>query len=165
MILKMMKKLLIANIMIFLVLSMPTLANGNNPEESESKEKKINWITVEEAQKLGKESPKKVFVDVYTSWCGYCKRMDAVTFSDPSVIDYVNNNFYAIKLDAESKKMVTFNGTVLSEAELARAFKVTGYPTIVFIDETFKYIQPVPGFRQPKDFKDILMKFNGEVER
>lgn len=152
---------------LFLVLFIPSLALANGGNQTRNDDgptaKKINWLSVEEAQKLGKDSPKKVFVDVYTNWCGFCKKMDAVTFSDPSVIDYVNENYYAIKLNAESKKMVTFNGTVISEAELARAFRVSGYPTIVFIDETFRYIQPVPGFRPPEDFKNILMQFNGEA--
>jgi thioredoxin-related protein len=162
MFLMMIKKMLKVNLLV-LFFSFAAMANGNQVEKTDDNtKKKINWVSVEEAQRLGKETPKKVFVDVYTSWCGFCKRMDAVTFSDHSVIDYVNENFYAIKLNAESKKMVTFNGTVLSEAELARAFRVTGYPTIVFIDETFKTFQPIPGFRQPQDFKQILMRFNGE---
>lgn len=132
---------------------------GNGPgKEADG----INWLSIEEAQTLGKKEPKKVFVDVYTNWCGFCKKMDANTFSNPTVVKYVNENFYAVKLNAESRKMVSFNGTVLSEAELARAFRVSGYPTIVFIDETFRYIQPVPGYREASEFHKILLQFNGE---
>ena len=153
-----MKKLVLSLLLVNLFVY-ASLANDFQNNEKPANEK-INWVSVEEAQRLGKENPKKVFVDVYTNWCGYCKRMDATTFSDPSVIEYVNENFYAIKLNAESKKMITFNGSVLSEAELAKAFRVTGYPTIVFIDETFQYLQPVPGYRQAGDFIKMLQQFN-----
>lgn len=132
---------------------------GNAPDKNNDG---INWLSIEEAQARGKKEPKKVFVDVYTNWCGFCKKMDANTFSNPEIIKYVNDHFYAVKLNAESKKLVTFNGTTLSEAELARAFRVTGYPTIVFIDETFRYIQPVPGYREPAEFHKILLQFNGQ---
>lgn len=142
-------------VILLLFLSVTTMA-GNTPEKSEDG---INWLSIEEAQTRGKEEPKKVFVDVYTNWCGYCKKMDANTFSNAEVIKYVNDHFYAVKLNAESSKMVSFNGTVLSEAELAKAFRVTGYPTIVFIDETFRYIQPVPGYREAKEFHKILLQF------
>lgn len=140
---------------LLLFLSVTTMA-GNTPEKSDDG---INWLSIEEAQTRGKKEPKKVFVDVYTNWCGYCKKMDANTFSNAEVIKYVNDHFYAVKLNAESSKMVSFNGTVLSEAELAKAFRVTGYPTIVFIDETFRYIQPVPGYREAKEFHKILLQF------
>lgn len=137
-------------------------AYAGQSENEDKKEAKIQWVSIEEAQNLGKKNPKKVFVDVYTNWCGWCKRMDAVTFSDPDVVDYVNDHYYAVKLNAESDKKVTFNGTVLSEAELARSFRVSGYPTIVFIDESFQYVTPMPGFRQAEEFRNILKQFNGE---
>jgi thioredoxin-related protein len=124
----------------------------------------INWITIEEAQKLGKQNPKKVFIDVYTDWCGWCKVMDKQTFSDEDIIKYVNENYYAIKLNAESREPVIFNGTSLTKAELAKSFRVTGYPTIVFVDETFQNFQPVPGFHKPENFKKMLMQFNGSAQ-
>ena len=68
----------------------------------------IKWYTIEEAYKLNKLSPKPFFVDVYTDWCGWCKRMDATTFQDPSVAAYLNSYYYPVKFDAESKDTVQF---------------------------------------------------------
>ena len=42
-------------------------------------ESKIKWISIEEAEKLNKENPKKIMIDVYTDWCGWCKKMDKDT--------------------------------------------------------------------------------------
>lgn len=129
---------------------------------SGQKEKKINWVTIEEAEKLTKENPRKIFVDVYTDWCGWCKRMDATTFSDEAVIAYVNTHYYAVKLDAESQDNISLKGINTTGVELARSFRVSSYPTIVFIDETFHNVTPVPGYRKAEEFHNILKQFNGE---
>ncbi len=119
-------------------------------------EGKINWISIDKAQELSKTNPRKVFIDVYTDWCGYCKKMDRTTFSEQEVVDYVNENYYAVKLNAESSKKIKFNGKDMTEAYLARYLRVSGYPTIVFVDEKFENIQPYPGYRNASQFKRIL---------
>ena len=130
---------------------------------NDAKNASINWINIEEAQKLGKDEPRKIFVDVYTDWCGWCKKMDRSTFADQSVVDYVNQNYYAVKLNAESSRKIVFNGHEMTEASLARSMRVSGYPTIVFIDEKFESVQPVPGYRNAEQFKKILKEFNGNM--
>jgi thioredoxin-related protein len=69
----------------------------------------IQWLTWQEAADKAKVEPRKIFVDIYTDWCGWCKRMDATTFQDPRVIEYMNANFYAVKLNAEMKEEISFN--------------------------------------------------------
>lgn len=122
----------------------------------------IKWVSLEEAEKLVKKEPKKIFVDVYTNWCGWCKVMDRNTFSDPDIIAYVNKNYYAVKLNAEDNTPFKFMGKTYTGPEITRAFQVTGFPTIVFLDENLKY-QPVPGYQKPKPFLNMLQKFNGGV--
>ena len=63
-------------------------------------EKDVKWLSFEEAQKLAAKTPKKIFVDVYTDWCGWCKKMDKNTLSDPGIKDYLNKKYYAVKLNA-----------------------------------------------------------------
>uniref|UniRef100_A0A3Q2YUK7 Spermatogenesis-associated protein 20-like TRX domain-containing protein n=1 Tax=Hippocampus comes TaxID=109280 RepID=A0A3Q2YUK7_HIPCM len=46
---------------------------------------------------------KKVFIDIYTDWCGWCKKMDKDTFQNPEVAAYMNENFLMVKMDAEGK--------------------------------------------------------------
>ena len=45
----------------------------------------VKWYTIEEADALMKTDPKPIFVDAYTDWCGWCKRLDKDTFSDPII--------------------------------------------------------------------------------
>ena len=120
----------------------------------------IHWLTIEEAQALSEKEPRKIIMDVYTDWCGWCKKMDKTTFADEDVAKYVNEKFYAVKLKADSKDKVTFKGKEFAKGELAQAFRVTGYPTIVFFDESFTKFQPVSGYRGAEDFLAILKQFD-----
>lgn len=73
-----------------------------------AQDKAINWMSFDEAISMNEEEPKKWFIDFYTSWCGWCKRLDAVTFQDAEVIDLINKHYYAVKFDAEVKDTITF---------------------------------------------------------
>lgn len=147
----------------FLLIAPALLIANNNPEDHKDKNNSsIKWLSIEEVEAKVKQEPRIIFVDVYTDWCGWCKKMDRGTFSDPEVIEYVNKNFYAVKMDAEGKGKVTFLGKTVSPAELSRSMGVSGYPTIVFIDPGFEKVQPIPGYRGPEDFMDILKQVKGD---
>ncbi len=60
-------------------------ARGQHIPPAGKKSETIRWISFEEAMKLNKKKPKMVFVDIYTDWCGWCKKMDAETFADPAI--------------------------------------------------------------------------------
>ena len=129
----------------------------------------INWLTLEEAQKLNAKEKKKFIIDVYTDWCGWCKKMDATTFSNPEVISVINTYFYAIKLNAEQKEDIIFNGKTYknktdgtrSTHDLALELlkNRTSYPTTVFLDENLGLIQPIPGFLDAEKIAPILAYF------
>ncbi len=129
-------------------------------QEEEKPENTINWLTLEEAQQLMEKEPRKVIMDVYTDWCGWCKKMDKTTFADEKVVAYVNENFYAVKLNAENPGKINFKGKEFTHPELARALRVSGYPTVVFFDESFSRFQPLSGYRQADEFRKILEMFN-----
>ncbi len=129
----------------------------------------VNWVTIEEAQKLIKTEPRMVLVDVYAEWCGPCKRMSKYTFTDPKVAEYINENYYAVKFNAESKTDVKFlgktyknNGKVHDFAiEIASTARGLSYPTIVYFDDDFKKIQAIPGLFYAKDFLPVIKYFGG----
>ncbi len=69
---------------------------------------KIEWLDFETAIDRNKKEQKYIFIDLYTDWCGWCKKMDASTFVDPKVITYMNTHFYAVKMNAESKDAIVY---------------------------------------------------------
>ncbi|MEL6306057.1 MAG: DUF255 domain-containing protein, partial [Bacteroidota bacterium] len=61
----------------------------------------VEWMSWEEALALSESDaePKKIFVDVYTDWCGWCKKMDKDTFQNEAVATYMKEHFYMVKMD------------------------------------------------------------------
>ncbi len=130
---------------------------------------KINWLSWEEALRRNKVEQRKFVVDIYTDWCGWCKRLDKVTFQNEDVADYINEHYYAIKFNAEQRKSVTIgdktykfvNKNKRGYHELAAALTQgnLSYPTVVFLDSRLRTIQALKGFHSPKDFKVIISYF------
>lgn len=120
----------------------------------------IEWHTWEEAIAKSKENPKKIFIDIYTDWCGWCKVMDKKTFTDKKVIEYMNENFYAVKFDAEQKEVIEFDGHEFAYINSGRrgvhelAYSLLdgrlGYPSVVYLDEDNKRISVSPGYKEAK---------------
>jgi thioredoxin-related protein len=138
--------------------------------------KKINWISLEEAQELNAKEPRKIIIDLYTSWCGWCKRMDASTFSHPAIVEYINEKYYAVKLNAETRDTIVFNGTAYVNRSAANNRRPTheiasigsnngrlGYPTVVYLDEKLNRISVVPGYKTAQDIEPIITYFGEDV--
>lgn len=120
-------------------------------------QEKIEWMKFEDAVAASEMSPKMLLVDVYTDWCGWCKKMDKVTLTDPGVIKYVNETFYAVKLDAENmSRSFDFKGKKYTEAEMAAAMRVNSYPNFVIIDPTLQNITQLSGYRTAPQFLEGL---------
>lgn len=148
-----MKKVLILMGLTFLGLSSPA-------------QEKIKWHSIDEAIKLASQDPRVLVVDVYTDWCGWCKRMDATTFSDPKIIKMMNENFYPVKLDAEGKDDIIIGDRTFKFVESGQrgyheiAAIITrgrlSYPTISYVDAQGKVLQAAPGYKTPDQFRVYL---------
>lgn len=132
----------------------------------------IKWVTFNEALALQKTNPKKIFMDVYTEWCGPCKMLDKQTFQNPDVAKYINEHYYAVKFNGEGNENVTYQDKDFSNPgyvegrkgrnsahQLTRALQISAYPTMLFFDETGKLIQPLKGFYKPKQIEIFLKIF------
>lgn len=132
----------------------------------------LKWYTWEEAVELNKTKPKKMFVDVFTDWCGWCKRMDKSTFEDEKVMEYMAANFYPVKLNAEQKGEIKFNGETFKFVDSGNGRGVhslayalldgrMGYPSMVYLNEKFERIMISPGYKEVPDMLKEL-KFAAE---
>jgi len=155
----------IAVVLAFGVYGFKAIDTANNPEGS------IQWMSLEDAEKASKDSGKLIFVDVYTEWCGPCKMLDRNTFSDADVIAFMNENFHAVKFNAEGAQTVTFQGKQYanpkydpsktgrnSQHEFATSLKVPGYPTMYVLDSKGNVVHNVVGYRAPEQFIEELSK-------
>jgi len=116
----------------------------------------LKWMSFDEGIAHAKKNNKKVVIDVYTDWCGWCKRMDKETYADKDVVAYLEKNYVAIKLNAESSKKLAFQDKDYTEQELSGAFGVTGFPTTIFLSSNGDPITLVPGYADAKRFGDII---------
>lgn len=126
----------------------------------------IKWYSIEEAFQLSAKEPRILVIDVYTDWCGWCKRMDAATFSDPEIAAILNEHFYPVKLDAEGKEDIVIGGKTYKFVDNGRkgyhelAAIVTkgrlSYPTIACVDDKGRVLDPAPGYQDPDRFKVFL---------
>ncbi len=138
-----------------------------------AQEEKIKWMTFDEAIAANEKESKKFFIDFYTSWCGWCKKLDQVTFKDPEVIALMNKHYYAIKFDAERKDTIEFQKkdyVFFKSPESRRGYHTLAaalmknsmsYPTMLIMEveketENVTFHNPLKGYMDGAAIEPIL---------
>ena len=124
----------------------------------------IKWMTIDEALAAQKKTPKPIFMDVYTDWCGPCKMLDKKTFQDKKVVDLISANYYAVKFNAEGNSEVNYKGIKYANAafvegqkgrnsahDFGKFLKLQGYPTMVVFDAKGEIAKSIVGFRSAEE--------------
>ncbi len=129
----------------------------------------IKWMSIDEALAKQKKNPKPIFMDVYTDWCGPCKYLDATTFHDAAIVDFVNANYYAVKFNAEGASSVTYKGVTYtnpgfdanrkgrnSAHDFTKFLSVAGYPSMYIINKKGDLKEPIVGYMTADQLLPLL---------
>lgn len=139
-----------------ILLMMLMLACGSGSEQAPEETVQGQQISLKEAQVLAKNTGKHIVLDVFTVWCGYCRQMDQKTYPDAAVQAVIGESFIRVRLNAESKSKVVFNGRTYTEEDLAKSMGVTSYPSTIFITPEGKTIGYQPGYMDAPLFARLL---------
>lgn len=132
---------------------------------------KINWISFEQLSDSLAIKPKKVFISFYADWCAYCKKMDKVAYRDSKVIEILNAEYYAVKMNAETRDTIVFEGKKFYNKEVGKKRRPTheiplllasrkgrpfSLPAMIVLDEKFRVTGRYFEYLSPRKVITIL---------
>lgn len=128
-------------------------------------------MSFEQAVAQNDKAPRKIFIDVYTGWCGWCKKMDASTFRDSAVVNYISSNYYAVKLDAETRDTIRFRDKIFvykaefkaNELAVSLLNGKMGYPSFIVMDENYGILTPLSGYQTVPELLPALRFFGSNA--
>jgi len=127
----------------------------------------VKWMNFNEGYTLAKKKNKIMLVDVYTDWCGWCKRMDKDTYAKQSISTVLNKNYVSVKFNPEITGVTyTYNGKTYDGPGLAGAISnnsISGYPTTVFINPSSHKTKIEVGYKNESDMSTILVDIQASL--
>lgn len=122
-----------------------------------------------EAETAAATEKKPMLIDLYTNWCGWCKVMDKKTYTNKDLAAYVQEKYYAVKINAESKTAINWKGRTFNFSPEFKANEFAIYitsgrlsfPTTVIIPANGSAPQAIPGYLKPKEM-ELFLKYYGE---
>jgi thioredoxin-related protein len=117
----------------------------------------VQWLTLEEAETLHRDTPKSFFFMVYSEDCHWCQKMLQETLSDSSVVEKINTHFYPVRFTMAKA------GQFFISSMLLNIFNVQNYPAIFFFNDNFQPITNTSGFQSLEQFKPYLT-YAGETK-
>jgi len=126
----------------------------------------INWMSLPAMEAAMEKEPKDILVMVYATWCEESKRYEETTYQQDNIIKYVNENYYAVKVDAEEAKTLTYRGKEYNihpntgHNEIVYELKARSIPCLVFLDNNFELQGHKMGYTNMEDLDELLFTYN-----
>lgn len=143
----------------FVLLTLPFfgVAAGATKPAPEKSLQSVQWVALEEGLRTAGTSGKHVFVTVYTDWCGYCRKLNTVTFRSRPVLTELEKNFQSVRINAEGGGAVVWKGKKMSERDVAgKAWGVSGFPTLLFLNPAGDIIGSFSSYADPELMVQLL---------
>lgn len=131
----------------------------------------VQWLSFKELDSAIASKPKPVFIEIYTDWCTYCKKMEKEVFPEPAIAQILNDDFYAVRFNAESNEEVSFNGLNWQRSSsesfhsLALLFKSANVafapPMLIFLSPELELEEQVNAYQSRKMLLKKLRKYGG----
>jgi thioredoxin-related protein len=130
----------------------------------------VLWLSITEAERLCLKKPKMVVIYVTTKWAGWGKLQER-NFSSKRIIRYLNENFYSVRLDAETADTIPYNkvsylrnaGSPYHTLAYSLLLGQMEFPSTVFMDEKMNVLMVVPGLMDAQRFEVVLHYFGEKV--
>ncbi|MEO9968100.1 MAG: thioredoxin fold domain-containing protein [Reichenbachiella sp.] len=120
----------------------------------------IVWRDLASAQSLNKDTPKPIFIEFTAKWCGWCKKMEKTTFIDSNVVDMLNEQFYAVKIDFDSDQAIDYLGNQYTGKQLAKEFGIEGLPTMIYLPANLDGSKKIVGYKTSKQLIKVLRQMD-----
>lgn len=144
-----MKNIIFIALTVIIMVAVYAFANPNVDFKTDENEGiQFHKVTWNEALELAKQENKLIFLDIYATWCGPCKQLKKNTFSNAEVGTLYNQKFVNVAFDGEQG----------DGAMLAQKYRVTGYPSLLFIDGNGKVVEQTGGYHNPGELIELGKK-------
>lgn len=84
---------------------------------AQKSDQRINWLSWEQLESTLAEKPKKTLIFFYADWCAYCKKIERVVFTKPEIIQKLNKDYYAVRMNVETQDSIHFDGKVFNNTQ------------------------------------------------
>lgn len=123
---------------------------------SELQSQSLNPMDLDRALEYAAQNNKKVLIDVYAEWCPYCEKMHNEVYTEPDVIDTVNEYYYLVKINIESEEPVNYLGRQMTERDFSSFLNSSSLPTTFFMKPDGDLLGMQPGLLPADVFEDLL---------
>lgn len=134
----------------------------------------VKWMNFTDALAQQKIAPKKIMVDFYTDWCKPCKEMDVKTYGNPDIANFINENYYAVRFEADGLEEVEYLGRKFPKPtyvknnpkrilnSFTRFMNVSSVPATVFLDEEANPITNINGYLTANELEVYLKMISND---